>query len=117
MHRFENCDHSTEKECWEVKGKRKFQVKCQVLCGKKLACGHMCKLHCFEDCASAPCKDCQEIEKEKERIKLQILIKAVESKKKELDIEIKKLQEKGDEGISVTQVCPDDDTARAFFMV
>jgi hypothetical protein len=28
-------------------------------------------------CASAPCKDCQEIEEEKERIKLHILIEAI----------------------------------------
>jgi hypothetical protein len=117
MHKFEKCDHSTEKECWEAKGMRKFRLKCQELCGKELKCGHMCKLHCFEDCASAPCKDCQEIEKERERIKLQILIKAIGSKRKELDAEIQKLKDAGDQGIVVMQVHPDDDTAQSYFMV
>jgi hypothetical protein len=38
-------------------------------------------------------------------------------KKEELDVEIQKLKEKGDQGIVVSQVHPDDETAQAFFMV
>ncbi|KAG0617383.1 hypothetical protein M758_5G185900 [Ceratodon purpureus] len=116
MHEFVICKHITEMECWQVKGSRKASLKCRVICGKELKCGHLCKLQCSEDCASVPCKDCQEIEKEKERIKLQILIKAIDSKRKELDAEIQKLKEKGDEGIVVKQVHPDDDTALSYFM-
>jgi len=48
---------------------------------------------------------------------LQILIDAIASKRKELDVDIQKLKEEGDQGIVVTQVHPYNDTAQAFFMV
>jgi hypothetical protein len=65
-------------------------------------------------CASAPCKDCKEIEKDKE---LHILIRANGSRRKELDAEIQKLKDVRDLGIVVKQVHPDDDTTQSYFMV
>jgi hypothetical protein len=65
-------------------------------------------------CASAPCKDYEEIEKDKE---LHILIRAIGSRRKELDAEIQKLKDARDQGIVVKQVHPDDDTAQSYFMV
>jgi hypothetical protein len=118
IHTFTDCQHSTEKECGEVSGSRKRRLKCQVVCGKELdKCGHMCKLHCSETCGSAPCEDCLELEKEKEKIRKQILLKAIDSKRKELDEEITKLKGKGNEGIVVKQVYPDDETTQSYFMV
>jgi hypothetical protein len=64
-------------------------------------------------CASAPCKDYEEIEKNKE---LHILIRAIGNRRKELDAEIQKLKDVRDQGIVVKQVHPDD-TAQSYFMV
>lgn len=116
-HKFTRCEHSAEKECWQLTGFRKLHLKCRVVCGKELKCGHMCKLHCSENCDSAPCEDCEKIEKVKEKIKLQIRIPAIANKRKELDEEISKLKEKGNEWIVIKQVHPDDDTSQSYFMV
>jgi len=77
----------------------------------------MCTLVCSESCESAACKDCLEIQRAKEKIILQSRIEAIANKKKKLEEEIAKLNEKGNEGIVVKQVHPDDDTAQSYFMV
>lgn len=73
-------------------------------------------MHCSESCESAPCEDCLEIERAKEKIRLQIRIEAIANKKEELKEDIAKLYEKVSEGIVVKQVHPDDDTAQSYFL-
>lgn len=116
IHEFPVCGHSREVECWLATGHRKGRLKCQVVCGKKLEkCGHLCRLFCSVACESAPCQDCLEVEKEKEKIRNQIRMEAIVSKRRELEGEIAKLKEKGSLGISVQEVHPHDDTALSFY--
>lgn len=117
MHAFDNCGHIESVECWKVRGNRKLSQACTAHCGKELKCGHVCKLRCSDSCEGTPCESCAEIEREKERIRRQLYVKAVEDKQKEVQLEIQKLQEKGNEGILVHKMDRHGDTAEAYFLV
>ena len=116
-HKFDQCGHTALVECWEIKGNRKLSLPCKTICGKKLKCGHNCSLFCSDNCEGVPCKSCEVIEIEKEKMRRRLEAKAIEEKQKELKVEIQKLQEKGDEGILVHECHPHGDTAEAFFLV
>lgn len=113
---FEGCGHTTQCECWKTW--KTGSLKCQFVCGRFLpGCGHACTLLCSEDCAGAPCKACLIIQEEKAKIQRQLRRELIERKREELAMDIKRLQDLGDEGILVTEVHPDDETAKDFYMV
>lgn len=121
-HTFEVCGHITECECWKTWKtsalKQGTSLKCQFACGKTLpGCGHACTLLCSDDCAGAPCKACLDIQEEKAKIQRQVLREVIARKREELDVEIQRLKKSGDEGFVVTEVHPNNETAKDFYMV